>query len=77
MLITRRQSLGLLGGAAAGALILPHRLMAQGARRSITIAVQKISNNNTLDNWHEQSNVGERVFYPNFWEGLIGRGLPL
>lgn len=73
MLITRRQSLGLLGGAAAGALILPHRLMAQGARRSITIAVQKISNNNTLDNWHEQSNVGERVFYPNFWEGLIGR----
>ena len=73
MLITRRQSLGLLGGAAAGALILPRRLMAQGARRSITIAVQKISNNNTLDNWHEQSNVGERVFYPNFWEGLIGR----
>ena len=73
MLITRRQSLGLLGGAAAGALILPRSLMAQGARRSITIAVQKISNNNTLDNWHEQSNVGERVFYPNFWEGLIGR----
>lgn len=73
MLITRRQSLGLLGGAAAGALILPRGLMAQGARRSITIAVQKISNNNTLDNWHEQSNVGERVFYPNFWEGLIGR----
>jgi peptide/nickel transport system substrate-binding protein len=60
-------------GAAAGSLILPRRLMAQGARRSITIAVQKISNNNTLDNWHEQSNVGERVFYPNFWEGLIGR----
>ncbi|SFJ44300.1 peptide/nickel transport system substrate-binding protein [Aquamicrobium aerolatum DSM 21857] len=73
MHINRRQSLGLLGGAAFGALILPGSLMAQGARRSITIAVQKISNNNTLDNWHEQSNVGERVFYPNFWEGLIGR----
>lgn len=73
MHINRRQSLGLLGGAAFGALILPRSLMAQGARRSITIAVQKISNNNTLDNWHEQSNVGERVFYPNFWEGLIGR----
>lgn len=73
MHINRRQSLGLLGGAAFGALILPRSLMAQAARRSITIAVQKISNNNTLDNWHEQSNVGERVFYPNFWEGLIGR----
>lgn len=73
MLITRRHSLGLFAGAAAGSLILPRSLRAQGARRSITIAVQKISNNNTLDNWHEQSNVGERIFYPNFWEGLIGR----
>ncbi len=72
MLITRRHSLGLFG-AAAGSLILPRRPFAQGARRSITIAVQKISNNNTLDVWHEQSNVGERVFFPNLWEGLILR----
>lgn len=73
MKINRRQTLGFLGATAAISLILPRRLMAQGARRSVTIAVQKISNNNTLDNWHEQSNVGERIFYPNFWEGLIGR----
>lgn len=72
MLITRRHSLGLLG-AAAGTLVLPRRPLAQGARRSITIAVQKIANNNTLDVWHEQSNVGERVFFPNLWEGLILR----
>jgi peptide/nickel transport system substrate-binding protein len=35
--------------------------------------VQKITNNNTLDIWNEQSNVGERVFFPNLWEGLIMR----
>jgi len=73
MLITRRHSLALFGSAAAGSLILPRRLHAQAPRRSITIAVQKISNNNTLDIWHEQSNVGERVFFPNLWEGLITR----
>lgn len=39
----------------------------------MTIAVQKITNNNTLDIWNEQSNVGERVFFPNLWEGLILR----
>ncbi len=32
-----------------------------------------ITNNNTLDIWNEQSNVGERVFFPNLWEGLILR----
>ncbi len=72
MLINRRHTLGLFG-AAAGSLILPRHIMAQGARRSITIAVQKITNNNTLDIWNEQSNVGERVFFPNLWEGLILR----
>ncbi|WP_435169370.1 ABC transporter substrate-binding protein [Falsirhodobacter sp. 1013] len=72
MLINRRHTLGLIG-AAAGTLILPRRMMAQGARREITIAVQKITNNNTLDVWNEQSNVGERVFFPNLWEGLINR----
>jgi peptide/nickel transport system substrate-binding protein len=70
---TRRSTLG-LAGAAAGSLILPRFSIAQGDKRpSITIAVQKITNNNTLDVWHEQSNVGERVFFPNLWEGLILR----
>ncbi|MCJ9670614.1 MULTISPECIES: ABC transporter substrate-binding protein [unclassified Neorhizobium] len=70
---TRRSTLG-LAGAAAGSLILPRFSFAQGAKRpSITIAVQKITNNNTLDIWNEQSNVGERVFFPNLWEGLILR----
>lgn len=73
MQFTRRQSLSFLAAAGASTLILPRSLRAQGSRRSITIAVQKISNNNTLDNWDEQSNVGERIFYPNLWEGLINR----
>ncbi|QQO44154.1 hypothetical protein JGR78_12230 [Paracoccus sp. MC1862] len=72
MLITRRHTLGLFG-AAAGSLILPRHAMAQAPRRSITVAVHKITNNNTLDIWNEQSNVGERVFFPNLWEGLILR----
>ena len=71
--LNRRHALGLMG-ATAGTLVLPGYLRAQGAARpSITIAVQKITNNNTLDVWNEQSNVGERVFYPNLWEGLILR----
>ncbi|WP_353474684.1 ABC transporter substrate-binding protein [Salipiger sp. H15] len=70
--LNRRHALGLLG-AGAGSLSLPGYLRAQGARPSITIAVQKITNNNTLDVWNEQSNVGERVFFPNLWEGLILR----
>ena len=68
----RRSVLGLLG-ASAGSLILPRFAFGQGSRPSVTIAVQKITNNNTLDIWNEQSNVGERVFYPNLWEGLILR----
>lgn len=72
MLVTRRHTLGLFG-AAAGSLILPRHVMAQAPRRSVTVAVQKITNNNTLDIWNEQSNVGERVFFPNLWEGLILR----
>ncbi|ORE92527.1 ABC transporter substrate-binding protein [Acuticoccus yangtzensis] len=72
LILNRRHALGLMG-AAAGTLALPGYLRAQGARPSLTIAVQKISNNNTLDPYHEQSNVGERVFFPNLWEGLILR----
>lgn len=72
MLIQRRQALSTIGAAAAS-LALPMRGFAQSQRRSITVAVQKITNNNTLDVWNEQSNVGERVFFPNLWEGLINR----
>ncbi|WP_237763557.1 ABC transporter substrate-binding protein [Falsirhodobacter sp. alg1] len=72
MHFTRRHTLGLMG-AAAGTLILPRGMRAQGSRRSITIAVQKITINGTLDIWNEQSNVAERVMLPNLWEGLILR----
>ncbi|PWL17680.1 ABC transporter substrate-binding protein [Falsochrobactrum shanghaiense] len=71
MLINRRHALGLMG-ATAGTLFMPGIVRAN-QRPSITIAVQKITNNNTLDIWNEQSNVGERVFFPNLWEGLILR----
>ena len=70
--INRRHALGLMG-AAAGTFVLPRMSFSQGKRPSVTIAVQKISNNNTLDVWYEQSNVGQRIFYPNLWEGLILR----
>ena len=71
MLINRRHALGLMG-AAAGTFIMPGIVRAN-QRRSVIVAVQKITNNNTLDIWNEQSNVGERVFFPNLWEGLILR----
>ena len=74
MLITRRNTLR-LGAAAAGSLALPRLSFAQGNRPSITIAVQKIVNSNTLDVLREQSNVGERVFFGSIWESLIGRNL--
>ncbi|WP_191084914.1 ABC transporter substrate-binding protein [Roseococcus microcysteis] len=60
-------------------LIAPPALLAAPAlgqsdqRPSITIAVQKIVNSNTLEVLREQSNVGERVFYSSLWEGLISR----
>jgi peptide/nickel transport system substrate-binding protein len=60
-------------GATAGSIILPRIAMGQATRPSVTIAVQKITINGTLDIWNEGSNVGERVFFPNFWEGLILR----
>jgi peptide/nickel transport system substrate-binding protein len=70
--LNRRHALGLLG-ATAGSVVLPRFAIGQANRPSITIAVQKISNNNTLCVYNEQSNVGERVFFPNLWEGLILR----
>ncbi|MEI5678480.1 ABC transporter substrate-binding protein [Mesorhizobium sp. CGMCC 1.15528] len=70
--LNRRSALGLLG-ATAGSIILPRIAMGQATRPSVTIAVQKITINGTLDIWNEGSNVGERVFFPNLWEGLILR----
>ena len=47
---------------AAGAAALPRLALAQSDQRpAITIAVQKISNSNTLDDLREQSNVGTRL----------------
>jgi peptide/nickel transport system substrate-binding protein len=68
--ISRRALLG----AGAGALALPRFAIARADNRpTISIAVQKISNSNTLEVLREQSNVGERVFFSSLWEGLIGR----
>ncbi|WP_426955034.1 ABC transporter substrate-binding protein [Muricoccus radiodurans] len=62
----------LLGAAAAAAL--PRFAIAQADQRpAINIAVQKISNSNTLEVLREQSNVGERIFFSSLWEPLIGR----
>ena len=56
--LTRRAAL-----AGAAALTLPRPSLAQADQRpSITIAVQKVANSNTLEMAREQSNVGTRVF---------------
>ena len=61
-------------GTGAGAALLPRFAIAQADNRpTISIAVQKISNSNTLEVLREQSNVGERIFFSSLWEGLIGR----
>jgi len=67
-MISRRPLLALpLAGLAAPAL------GQADTRPAITIAVQKISNTNTLEPLREQSNVGERIFHSSMWETLIGR----
>ena len=56
--LPRRSVLGGFAGAAA----LPRFAIAQGdTRPTVTVAVQKISNSNTLDDLREQSNVGTRL----------------
>lgn len=71
--ITRRASLR-LGAAAFGASVLPRFAIGQADNRpTITIAVQKVANSNTLDVLREQSNVGERVFFTSLWEPLISK----
>ena len=55
---------------AAGTLVLPRFSIGQAdSRPSITIAVQKVTNSNTLDVLREQSNVGERVFFSSLVGG--------
>lgn len=67
---TRRHTLALAAGAAS-TLILPRFAIGQSdTRPSITIAVQKIANSNTLETLREQSNVGSRTF-ASYSEALI------
>lgn len=55
----------------AAAFVLPRFAIAQSDDRpSITVAVQKIVNTNTLETLREQSNVGTRIFH-SFFEPLI------
>jgi len=71
--LSRRAAVG-LGASLLGASALPRFAIGQADNRpSITIAVQKISNSNTLDVLREQSNVGERVFFTSLWEPLISK----
>lgn len=73
-MMTPRRSLLLGAGGALGLSALPRFAVAQADNRpAIAIAVQKISNSNTLEVLREQSNVGERVLFSSLWEGLIGR----
>jgi peptide/nickel transport system substrate-binding protein len=68
--VTRRHALGLVAATTA-TLTWPRPALAQGDNRpSITIAVQKIANSNTLETLREQSNVGSRTFY-SYAEPLI------
>ncbi|PZW43098.1 peptide/nickel transport system substrate-binding protein [Humitalea rosea] len=73
-MITSRRSTLVGAGLAGASLLLPRFAIGQSdTRRSITIAVQKTANSNTLEVLREQSNVGERIFFTSLWEGLIGR----
>lgn len=71
--LSRRATMG-LGVSLLGVGALPRFAIGQADNRpSITIAVQKISNSNTLDVLREQSNVGERVFFTSLWEPMISK----
>lgn len=73
MPFTRRTLVG-AGATALAATSLPRFAIGQADNRpSVTIAVQKIANSNTLDVLREQSNVGERVFFTSIWEPLISK----
>lgn len=65
MMRTSRRSILRAASASAGLLALPRFAIGQSENRpAITVAVQKISNSNTLEPMREQSNVGQRSFYP-------------
>ena len=69
--LTRRTALKTTMGAAAASVALPRFAIGQADNRpTITIAVQKISNTNTLSALREQSNVGTRIA-PTITERLI------
>lgn len=69
--ISRRSVLA-LAAASAASLSLPRMAFAQADDRpEITVAVQKVSNSNTLEMLSEQSNVGTRI-YTSYAEPLIG-----
>jgi peptide/nickel transport system substrate-binding protein len=68
--VSRRHALAL----AAASVTLPRFAIGQAdTRPTVTVAVQKVSNTNTLEVLREQSNVGERIFFSSMWEGLISR----
>ena len=71
-MITRRSLLATPPALLAAPLAAP-ALAQSDQRPSITVAVQKVVNSNTLEVLREQSNVGERVFFSSLWEGLISR----
>lgn len=74
MALTNRRQILRLSAAASASIALPRFAIAQSDNRpSITIAVQKTSNSNTLDVLREQSNVGERIFFSSIWESLISK----
>jgi peptide/nickel transport system substrate-binding protein len=69
-MIRRRHLLG-ASAAAATAGALPRFAIAQSDNRpTVTVALQKVANSNTLDGLREQSNVGTRTM-PMFTERLV------
>lgn len=65
MMRTSRRSILRAASASAGLLVLPRFAIGQSENRpAITVAVQKIATSNTLEPMREQSNVGQRSFYP-------------
>lgn len=72
-MIRRRTLLAAPAGAGLAAALPRFAIGQSDQRPSITVAVQKISNTNTLEPLREQSNVGERVMQTSIWEGLLGR----
>ncbi|WP_284179861.1 ABC transporter substrate-binding protein [Rhabdaerophilum sp. SD176] len=71
--LSRRTALG-AGASLLGITAIPRFAIGQADNRpTITVAVQKVVNSNTLDVLREQSNVGERVFFTSLWEPLISK----